>query len=115
MKTIIYESGADHRATAERHFRNAEQKMLDCFKNLEKGYTTEVDGWILTIKCDDEIQKINLYYTSQWKVYWIEESEIAVIKVDIKGKIYELVFSAPMLSKDDNKIFFIGMRKHRNG
>lgn len=115
MSTIIYESGADYRATAERHFRRAEEKMLDCFKNIEKGYTAEIDGWNLVIKDKDEIQKINLMYTCQWEVYWLEDSEIAVIKVDIKGKKYELIFSAPMLFEVDNKIWFVGMRKNKEG
>ena len=115
MNTIIYKSGADYQATAEKHFRRAEEKMLNCFKNLKKGYSTEINGWNLLIKDKDEIKKINLMYTSQWEVYWLEDSNIAVIKVDIKGEKYELIFSTQLLFEDDNKIWFVGMRKNKEG
>lgn len=115
MKAIFYESGADYRATAERHFRRAEEKMLDCFKNLEKGYTAEVNGWNLEIRSGEEYIKINLMYTCNWEVYYLEDEQMAVIGVEIKGKKYELIFSAPVLFKNDNELYFIGMRKNKEG
>lgn len=109
MRTIIYESNADHRATAERHFRTAEQKMLQYFEGIEKGYTVEVNGWTLEIRCYDENFKINLMETCNWSVEYDNAIKIASIQVDINREKHELIFSLPVFS-NEKKVEFIGYR-----
>lgn len=109
MNGFIYESGADHRATAERHFRNAEEKMLEYFKGIEKAYTAEVNGWTLELKCYDECTTISLMETCCWNVVYEEDLNMVLIQVEINNQKSELIFSLPILS-DEKKIEYIGLR-----
>lgn len=114
MGLIIYETKADHRATAERHFRTVEKQMLEKFAGREKGYMAEVNGWMLEIQCHDEHVKINLMETCMWSVEYYKDIEMAVIQVEINGKKCELCFSLFPILSDEKKIEFIGIRKRRH-
>ena len=110
MAVVIYETRADYRARAEKHFRNAENKMLECFPGMEKGYTSKANGWDLTIECDGDVGKIDLMRTCKWNVRFYEDIKTAVISFEMDGNPYELVFSVPVLFGED-EVQFLGMRK----
>ena len=110
MKNIVYVSGADHRATAERHFREAETEMLEQFKDMKKGYSAEVDGWKLTLECEGEKTEIDLKQTCQWKVEHDERGHMAVIGFELAEKPHELMFATPVLF-DTDTVMFMGMRE----
>ena len=110
---MIYVSGADHRATAERHFRKAESEMLEHFKGLKKGYSAEVDGWKLTLECEGDKQEIDLKQTCQWRVESYEDISMTVICFELGGEPHELIFGTPILF-DTDKVLFMGMRSHKH-
>jgi hypothetical protein len=98
---MIYQKQSDHSEVARKHFKNAEQKLLEVV-GLAKDYRTDLKGWILTIwnKGDKEKTAIDLYYTCQWSVVG------DAITFQYKGQRKQLTFMKDLLSK---KIIFGGM------
>ena len=106
------EDAARWKATAFRHFIKAEEDLfqkynMDYSCECVRRYSYEINDWILTIKDYDTLVDINLFSTSNWRVY--KDSMNYYITFNYDGKKKVLIF---LLSPFDNKtIWFCGMNE----